>query len=231
MRTSVRIVEREQLERWLAEGVSVEEIARRVGKHPSTVAYWLEKYGLRSVHADRHAARGAIPRARLATLVARDLTVREIAAEIGRSPTTVRYWLQRHQLQTTAVARRKGRRVAAAARESAHCDVHGDTPHVLRPDGSWRCARCAADAVTRWRRRVKQILVAEAGGRCACCGYDRCLGALEFHHLDPSAKRFAVGGRGLSRSLAVLREEAAKCVLVCSNCHVELESGVRQLVA
>ena len=85
--------------------------------------------------------------------------------------------------------------------------------------------------MTRWRRRAKEILVAEAGGCCSCCGYDRCLAALEFHHLDPRLKRFAVGGRGLTRSLEVLREEAAKCLLVCSNCHVEIEAGVRQLVA
>ena len=60
-----------------------------------------------------------------------------------------------------------------------------------------------------------------------CCAYDSCIAALEFHHLDPSRKRFSVGGRGLGRSLAILRAEAAKCVLVCSNCHVEIEMGLR----
>src|SRR4051794_588578 len=63
MRTSVRVVDREQLERWLDEGVSVEEIARRVGKHPSTVAYWMRKHGVRSVQAERHAAARRAPTA------------------------------------------------------------------------------------------------------------------------------------------------------------------------
>ena len=55
---------------------------------------------------------------------------------------------------------------------------------------------------------------------------DRFIGALEFHHLDPEAKRFGLGTRGLTRSLAAARDEAGKCVLVCSNCHAEVEDGM-----
>jgi len=76
---------------------------------------------------------------------------------------------------------------------------------------------------------MKEILVAEAGGACAACGYSRCGAALEFHHLDRALKRFSVAGRGVTRSLAEAREEAKKCVLLCSNCHAEVEAGVRVL--
>jgi 5-methylcytosine-specific restriction endonuclease McrA len=100
-----------------------------------------------------------------------------------------------------------------------------------RPDGGWRCLKCRSEAVSRRRRRVKEILVAEAGGACATCGYSGCVAALEFHHLDPRAKRFSVAGRGVTRSLAAAREEAQKCVLLCSNCHAEVEAGVRELQA
>ena len=44
-------------------------------------------------------------------------------------------------------------------------------------------------------------------------------------------KRFSVAGRGVTRSLADAREEAKKCVLLCSNCHAEVEAGVRSLQA
>jgi hypothetical protein len=80
----------------------------------------------------------------------------------------------------------------------------------------------------RRRRRVKQTLVAEAGGRCQICHYSRCLAALEFHHLDPSAKAFAVSKRG-AHSIARLRTEVRKCVLLCSNCHAEVEAGLVEL--
>jgi transposase len=226
MRTSVRVVEREVLERWIAEGLSVEEIGRRVDRHPSTVAYWMDKFGLRSAHAHKHAPRGPIGEAELAELVARDLTVRQIATAVGRSATSVRYWLQRHGLRTTYSARATRTVVAGPERVVVLCQEHGESEHVVRDDGRPRCARCAADSVTRWRRRAKQVLVDEAGGRCRCCGYDRCLAALTFHHVDPSTKRFGVGGRGLTRSMAILREEAAKCVLLCANCHAEVEAGV-----
>jgi len=74
------------------------------------------------------------------------------------------------------------------------------------------------------RRKVKQLLVTEAGGRCRLCGYERCLAALEFHHLDPNAKEFGVSRRG-ARSIDALRTEVRKCILLCSNCHAEVESG------
>ena len=51
---------------------------------------------------------------------------------------------------------------------------------------------------------------------CRLCGYDRFVGALQFHHLDPESKRFSLSMRGCTRSFAELREEAAKCVLLCA---------------
>ena len=173
-------------------------------------------------------ARGAIPRERLASLVARDMTVRAIAAEVDRSPTTVRYWLARYGLQTTTAARHAASR--RLEQDVGVCLRHGATAHVLRRDGGSRCAKCAADAVTRWRQRAKRILVEEAGGCCTSCGYDRCIRCLHFHHVDPRTKSFALGGRGLARAIDELRAEAAKCVLLCSNCHGEVEAGVRHIV-
>jgi hypothetical protein len=35
----------------------------------------------------------------------------------------------------------------------------------------------------------------------------------------------------VTRSIASFREEIAKCVLLCSNCHAEVEAGVRSLPA
>ncbi len=73
------------------------------------------------------------------------------------------------------------------------------------------------------------MLVAEAGGCCCLCGYDRCVSALEFHHLDPATKRLGIAAGGLSHSLERLRGEIAKCIPLCSNCHAEVESGATAL--
>jgi hypothetical protein len=109
------------------------------------------------------------------------------------------------------------------------CGTHGTTRFVLEGRGYYRCVRCRAERVSAWRRRTKARLVAEAGGRCTLCGYDRHLGALEFHHRDPSEKRFSLSVRGVTRSIESLREEARKCVLLCANCHAEVEGGVASL--
>lgn len=90
----------------------------------------------------------------------------------------------------------------------------------------WRCKRCMGEAVTRRLQKVKRILVEEAGGRCAVCGYSRCIVNLHFHHVDPSTKTFAIS-MSTGKSLAAYREEAKKCVLVCANCHGEIEAGLR----
>ena len=81
----------------------------------------------------------------------------------------------------------------------------------------------------RRRRRVKEILVAEAGGRCCLCGYDRYVGALQFHHIDPDSKGFGLAERGFARAIAKSRVEVAKCALLCANCHAEVEAGIRDL--
>jgi hypothetical protein len=78
---------------------------------------------------------------------------------------------------------------------------------------------------------MKALLVAEAGGECAICGYSRCLAALEFHHRERSSKSFSVAARGVTRSLTEAREEARKCVLLCGNCHAEVEAGVSAVPA
>jgi hypothetical protein len=173
--------------------------------------------------------RGALQRKQLEELVAQDFTVREIADAVGRSFTTVRYWLRRYDLQTTPEARSKRRHANAQARFEAACGLHGVTTFGRRRTGDVQCLRCRAEAVSEWRRRAKRILVAEAGGACLLCGFDGHPGALHFHHLDPAQKRFGLGGRGLARSIDVLREEARKCVLLCSNCHAQVEAGVLSL--
>lgn len=73
---------------------------------------------------------------------------------------------------------------------------------------------------------MKRILVEEAGGACQACGYDRFIGNLVFHHVDPAQKEFPMS-TGSGKSLDRFRKEARKCVLLCHNCHGEIEAGLR----
>lgn len=224
-------MDKDVLERWLAEGLSLEAIGRRVGKHPSTVSYWLKKHGLEAVGSTIHRPRGGVERDVLASLVDEGLSTRQIAHRLDVSLGTVRHWLTRHALVTARTGVSGWTAAPAGSRTMSTCPAHGRTEFVVRRDGYRSCCACRADAVTQRRRRVKRILIDEAGGACVVCGYCEAPAALHFHHLSPAEKRFPIGGRGLGRSLAALRAEAAKCVLLCANCHAEVESGYTDLPA
>jgi transposase-like protein len=223
-------MEREWLASRLAAGRSIESIARDLGRHPSSVAYWVERHGLVSAHASKHAPKGGIARERLAELVAEGLSTRGIAARLGVSQATVKHWLRRHGLETARAvalrARREGRSDTGTD-QLRTCQTHGTTRFVRGRDGYYRCAACRSVGVTRRRAELRRRVIEEAGGRCRSCGYDQPV-ALEFHHRDPAAKSFGLGGGG-TVSLTRMREEAAKCVLLCSNCHALVEAGIMEV--
>lgn len=228
-------MDRAALEQMLGEGLSLAEIGRRLGRHESTVAYWVDRHGLRANHRERHAARGGLSREQLRPLVEAGMSTAQIAAEVDRSKTAVRHWLRRHGLRTHRSVGSRPREASLAARVSGLSEVMLDCPrqgtsnYVRDSRGYFRCRLCRQEAVVRRRRRVKQILVDEAGGCCRLCGYDRSVAGLHFHHLDPRQKQFGMADGGMGRSIARLRVEARKCILLCSNCHAEVEAGVSSI--
>ena len=106
------------------------------------------------------------------------------------------------------------------------CPKHGLTEFVLRADGRYRCKKCSSEAVSTKRRKNKLMLVEYKGGKCERCGYDKCVDALEFHHLDPTEKEITISGN--IKSLKKLKKEVDKCMLVCSNCHKEIHSEINE---
>jgi predicted HNH restriction endonuclease len=81
-------------------------------------------------------------------------------------------------------------------------------------------------AVAERRRTLKSRAVALMGGACMLCAYDKHVGVLEFHHVHAETKSFGVSSGGFSRSWQSIYDELQKCVLVCANCHREIEMGV-----
>lgn len=225
-------MDRPSLERLLGQDLSLAEIGRRFGLHESTVGYWVERHGLRAAHREKHVARSGLAREELESLVERGASIAHIAEAVGRSKATVRHWLREYGLTTR---RAEWRRTSIAMSNmqpnivQRECLQHGLTDFKRRSPSGYRCLKCRSEAVARRRRKVKRALVEEAGGACVACGYSRCVAALEFHHLEPAEKKFSLSHRGVTRSMARARAEAGKCVLLCSNCHAEVEAGVRRL--
>ncbi len=84
-------------------------------------------------------------------------------------------------------------------------------------------------AVAKRRRKIKSMAIEYKGGKCQICGYSKYQGAFDLHHLDPKQKDFGIGDKDYTRSWEKVRAELDKCILVCANCHREVEAGVTQL--
>ncbi|MDP8215475.1 MAG: HNH endonuclease signature motif containing protein [Candidatus Euphemobacter frigidus] len=82
-------------------------------------------------------------------------------------------------------------------------------------------------AVQKRRKKIRQMAVEYKGGRCSICGYNRCVEALEFHHLDPSRKDFGISDKGYTRSWEKVQEELDQCVILCANCHREVHADLQ----
>jgi hypothetical protein len=85
----------------------------------------------------------------------------------------------------------------------------------------------SSQAVKDWRVRTKARILEAMGGKCNLCGYNKCNAALELHHINPENKEISFGGiRANPVSWEKIVDELKKCVLLCANCHREVESGV-----
>lgn len=224
-------MKRRFLEDCLAKGMSLEAIGELAGRHPSTVSYWLKKHGLKAANEARHAPKGNVDPARLRELVESGMSIRAIAKELNAGYSTIRHWIRRLNLETDRMVRRREGDAAQRAglrRAYLRCPRHGHTAFFARAEGGYRCAKCNVEAVSERRRAVKRSLVNEAGGKCALCGFADHPAALQFHHLNPKTKGFHLGHQGHTRSIRRMRAEAKKCLLLCANCHAQVEAGVKE---
>lgn len=111
--------------------------------------------------------------------------------------------------------------------ENRVCGICGQTFTITKRSQQTRryCFECSP--VTKSPRfkinAMKKKVVELRGGKCERCGYDKCIDAFEFHHLDQSKKEMSLsrGDGGGAPSFEKYLEEANKCILLCANCHRE----------
>ena len=189
-----------------------------------------KKHGLKSTHAAKHAARAAASAARRSSSSwSAACRCARSARSSGCSFAAVQYWLDEVQPQDRApplLARATRRRRPSTLRE---CATHGWTVYVRSG------ARGLSTAVphVRWGGSPRtgaassEILVEEAGGRCAASAATTPTSARSSSTISTRRqKRFRLARGGLTRPLEQVREEARKCVLLCGNCHAEVEAGL-----
>ena len=82
--------------------------------------------------------------------------------------------------------------------------------------------------VKNFRARLKERATYVLGNKCQICGYDKCIQALDFHHVNPEEKEFDFKDN-TNRSWQTTRNEIQKCILLCANCHREVHAGLIDL--
>jgi len=92
-----------------------------------------------------------------------------------------------------------------------------------------RCGSCSKRRFGEKEREERASIKESFGNRCLVCGYDRCLAALHFHHKHGRQgmwkKLFKKKG---SVQLRELKAHPERFVLLCANCHIELEEKIRR---
>lgn len=91
---------------------------------------------------------------------------------------------------------------------------------------SYKTTEERSTSIIQLRRAMKAEAVKRFGNKCSRCGYDKNLGALEFHHKDASVKKFGLSQGGNTHSWEEYWEEAQQCELLCANCHAEQHSNM-----
>jgi hypothetical protein len=170
--------------------------------------------------------------------IERGLSISQISDIKNKSKSTIRYWLKKFRLKTnfkpfsqepyiqTSVKRIDGRPIQ-------NCSCCGIL--LTKETGYWRkekelwasqCKKCSNKKTgERWKNSKKRA-VEYKGGKCERCGYDKCIDALEFHHINPTEKDKNFGNIKL-RKWETQKKELDKCIMVCSNCHREIHSELR----
>lgn len=108
-----------------------------------------------------------------------------------------------------------------------NCEKHGLT-NFTKYGKYYKCNKCMVEYDYQKRHRIKEKLVEYKGGKCEICGYDKCINALDFHHLNPEEKEFALNTANYNKSFDLLKKEVDKCILVCANCHREIHYNLNE---
>ena len=105
-------------------------------------------------------------------------STRDISKEHNIGQTTVRYWLKKYGLKTNPLRRIK----------FYFCKCGESNPDNFYGKQKKQCKKCFNDSRIKVFNETKQKAVDYKGGKCVACSYDKYIGALEFHHINPEEK-------------------------------------------
>jgi hypothetical protein len=101
------------------------------------------------------------------------------------------------------------------------CDIVITDENLASKKHTPICKSCNSKRLINLAKNGKKRVVEYMGGCCSACGYDKCIRALEFHHLDANKKSKNYNKNFKLWNFEKQKKELETCVLLCSNCHRE----------
>jgi predicted HNH restriction endonuclease len=163
--------------------------------------------------------------------VNKNMSINQIAKKNNKSANSVTYWLNKFKLKTNHKSfKDKGLTDYNGIKYCPSCKDDKELSEFYnrrgKEGGSVYCKICTKEEGRERGRKFKIKCVAYKGGECEKCGYNKYIGALEFHHLDPNKKDFEISNVKKRSFNDNIKSELDKCIIVCSNCHREIHGGV-----
>jgi hypothetical protein len=160
-------------------------------------------------------------------------SLNKIAKESGRGLTIVRYWVRKYGLKSkyspyneNSIKEYGTHRICPKCKRMVETENFNDRRG--KKNSSVYCKTCTTIQTVDRVRKMKELMVEYKGGCCQKCGYDKYLGALEFHHLDPNEKDFNPSHYRKYTFDERVKNELDKCILLCSNCHRETHFEINE---
>lgn len=154
------------------------------------------------------------------------LSTYKIAKKLNKGQSTIRYWLNKHNLKTesNSLLKNKTERVCPKCSTTKTFEEFYTKRNTAGASGY--CKICTNLNTVERQRKFKINCVKYKGGECVYCTYNKCLSALEFHHLESNEKEFTISQLRLTKFEDKVKKELDKCILVCANCHREIHEGI-----
>jgi hypothetical protein len=109
------------------------------------------------------------------------------------------------------------------------CDIVVTEENLASKKHTPLCKSCNSKRIVNVAKNGKKRCVDYMGGCCSICGYNKCIRALEFHHLDPSKKSKEYNKKFKLWNFDRQKKELEDCILTCSNCHREIHNKLQEL--
>lgn len=149
----------------------------------------------------------------LKSLIDKGRSTRQIADSFNISQTTVNYWVKKLKLELKTQK--------FNVKENPYkCACGENDSRKFNKTKRYICKVCHNKYTVAKANEKRRKAIDYLGGKCQKCPYNKYIGAMDFHHLDPTKKNKNFKHLKFW-SWEKIVKELEGCIILCKNCHAE----------